>query len=299
METYVSIIVPYFNRIHYLKELIESVHKYADMPYQLIVHDDASVDNSTPEVFNMRENMSTIITNIGHNLGLCASMNRLVKTSTSEYIVYLCDDCALVSNCLKDIVNIISKPYVGYLHLTGATSPELNLKDTKFQVSGIKSGSALAFRRSVFDEVGGWREDVFTGASDVTFMTSILKKGYFATVPYGKEYVDNLSYIRHRNTDSSICMSGYDCSYPKIFNLKEKTYDAWCKMREAECNVITNSYNNIPAGITNLGYWNEYINKLLYTKHGNTNVERIDWESGKPHNHDRWKDLVINDNMLI
>lgn len=294
MEKYVSIIVPYFNRVHYLKELIDSVHKYADMPFQLIVHDDASVDGSTPEVFNMRDKMSTLILNIGHNLGISVSTNRLVNMATSEYIIFLNDDCVLVSSCLNNIVDILSRPYIGYLHLTQALDPNIDIKEPKFALTGIRSGSALAFRKDVWKEIGGWNEKVFSGMSDIAFMISIIKQGYFAATPYGKEYIVNLSYTRKGNSDSSMCASGYDCSHPKIFNLQEQYYDRYCKSREEYCNKITNSFRDVYAGICNFDYWCDYMVKLLSPKNG----ERIDWEIAKIHGHDKWKEHVTNDNKV-
>lgn len=298
METFVSIVVPYFNRVEYLKELIESAHKYADMPFQLIVHDDASVDGSTPDVFNLRDKISTLIINSGHNVGLPASVNRLVSLAASEYIIFLNCDCTFVSKCFKDIINILSKPYIGFTHLVNTINPDLNLTETKFSLVGLQSGSALAFRKSVWKEVGGWSENVHSGASDVAFVQSIFSKGYFGVTPYGKRYLSNLSYERVQNKDSSMGMSGYDCSYPKIFNL-ENDYDRYCKVREEECNRYANSLINVPGSITNMGYWCEYMNKVLSTKPGNTVSEKIDWEVAKLHNHDIWKDEILKDKDMI
>lgn len=298
MEKYVSIVVPYFNRPHYLRELIDSVHKYADIPFELIVHDDASVDGSTPEIFNMRDKMSSLIINQGHNLGISASVNRLVNIASSNYIIFLNDDCVFVNSCLNNIYEILSRPYVGYLHITQSSDPNINLQETRFGLTGIKSGSALAFRKNVWNDIGGWDETAFSGASDVAFMTAVFRHGYFAATPYGKEYVVNISHTRKGNSDSSMCMSGFDCSYHKIFNLKENNYDRYCKIREEECNRITNSFNKVPAGMSNLNYWHEYMTKLLYTKPGNTITERIDWDVAKMHGHDKWKDHIMNDSIL-
>lgn len=298
MEKYVSIIVPYFNRPHYLRELIDSVHKYADMPFELIVHDDASVDGSTPEVFNMRDKMSSLIINNGHNLGISASTNILVNMASSDYIIFLNDDCAFVNYCLNNILDILSRPYIGYLHLTGATNPDINIGEPKITLVGIQSGSALAFRKSVWKEIGGWNKDIPSGSSDVAFMTTVFKNGYFAATPYGKQYVINLSYARKGNSDSSMTMSGYDCSYHKIFNLKEKSYDEYCKMKETNCGIVRSWFEKAPEGMVNLSYWCEYTTKLLYTKPGNTIAERIDWEIAKGHGHDRWRDQIGSDNIL-
>lgn len=204
METFISIVVPYFNRPNYLKELIDSAHNYADMPFQLLVHDDSSVDGSTPEVFNLRNKVSTVIINSGHNIGLPASVNRLVSIASSEYIIFLNCDCAFVSKCFKDIFNILSKPYIGFINIVNVINPSNEPENIKFSLEGLQSGSALAFRKSLWKEVGGWHEGVHSGASDVAFVQSILSKGYFGATPYGKQYASNLSFDRVQNKDSSM-----------------------------------------------------------------------------------------------
>lgn len=295
MEEYVSIVVPYFNRIHYLKELIESAHKFANMPFELIIHDDSSVDGSTPELFNMRDEISTLVVNSGHNIGLPASVNRLVNIASSNYIIFLNCDCAFVSRCFENIVEILSRPYVGVIHLSNSIQPELKLHETRINLVGLQSGSSLAFRKEVWKEVGGWNENVHSGSSDASFIHSIFSKGYFAATPRGKKYVSNLSYERVQNRDSAMAASGYDCSYPKIFNLKKdfEGYDRYCKLREHLCNQHANSIINVPASITNLTYWCNYINKMLFDK------PEINWDIARLHCHDKWKNEIEEDKNTL
>lgn len=299
MEKYVSIIVPYFNRPHYLRELIDSVHKFADMPFELIVHDDASVDNSTSEIFNLRDRMSSLIINNGHNIGLSASVNRLVNMASSDYIIFLNCDCAFINPCFKNIFEILSRPYIGFVHIINSINPyEPNIQDTKFSLVGIQSGSALAFRKNVWREVGGW-SNVHSGAADVAFIFSIFSRGYFGATPFGKKYASNLSYERVQSQDSSMGMSGFDCSYPKIFGLSN--YDRECQIREQEYHSYADSpsLRTGPGGFTNIDYWHYYIMKLLFTKQGENAVDRIDWDAAKIHGHDRWKDDILKDRYSI
>lgn len=295
MESYVSIIVPHFNRIHYLKQLIESVHKYADLPFELIIHDDASIDGSTEELWKLKDKISTLIvnTNTGRNVGLPVSTNRLVKLASSDNIIFLNNDCVFVSPCLNDIVNIINRPYVGYLHLTEAIN--LNkYNEVKFKLNGIRSGSAIAFRRYIYDKVEGWNEFVYSEVSDSFFMTNIIKHGYFALSAYYKELAVNLA-TRKQGTMGS---TGYDCCYPKIFNLKG-SFDKYCKLNEVVCSNISNTLKKTPGEIGNLDYWDDYLKKLLETKRGSNKAYTVDWEVAKLHGHDKWKDLIMNDDILV
>lgn len=297
MENYVSIIVPYFNRIHYLRELIDSAHKCADMPFELIVHDDASVDGTTPEVFQIRDRVSSLIINNGHNIGISSSVNRLVNIASSEYIIFLNSDCAFINPCFKNIVDLLSKPYIGIVHIVNVIDPfEPNITNTRFSLTGLGSGSAMAFRKHVWREVGGW-PDVHSGSSDAAFVHSIFAKGYFVATPYGKTYAANLSHERAQNKDSSMGMSGYDCSHPKIFGINN--YDRECKIREEECNRYANSLTNVQGSITNINYWHDHMNKLLSTGTGNCSVDKINWETARLYGHDKWKDDILKDRNVI
>jgi len=294
METYISIVVPYFNRIHYLKQLIDSVHNYADMPFELLVHDDASVDGSTPEVFSLRDKMSVFIIGTGHNVGLPTATNRLVNIARSNFIIFLNADCVLNSPCLKKIVDILSKPYIGCLFLSNSTlnKPYIKtLSGAEFNLSGIGDGCAIAFRKEVWKEVGGWDEEVHSGVSDVVFVIRILLNGYFLVYPYEKRFVDNLSLLLQKNKDSSMCASGYDASYSKIFKLSN--FDKECKNREEMVNKRANSLINVEASITNLGYWRSYLSNLGVDK----GVKSINWDVAKKHGQDRWKDIMIKEEL--
>ncbi len=300
-DNYISIIVPYFNRIHYLKDLIDSVHDKADMPFELIVHDDASSDGSTSEVFSLVDDMSTLIINRGHNLGLSSSTNRLVSCASSEYIVFLNSDCILETPCLRNIYEILQRPYIGVVCLVNYSHIDKNIDETKFILGGGGAGCAMAFRKSVWENVGKWL-DVPTSASDIGFIFQTLRKGYFTAYPYGKKYVTNVSAEKMHNADSSMGITGYDNSLSKIFGMFDEQYNRTCKAREHILSVNANNLIDVPASIANMGYWVNYTNGLFYTDEYSkykTTEDKINWEIGKIHNHDKWKNEILNDNAIV
>ena len=156
-DKYFSIVIPYYCRLSYLETLIDSIYKYADMPVEIIVHDDGSVDDSSDVLYEkFRKLVSTLIVNpnTGHNLGLPVAANRCIKMATSKYIMFLNADTVLTKSMFLDLKNILDKEYVGYVCLEDrGNNPEISNNGTEFSIRpGIGGGSAMAFRKDFWEE---------------------------------------------------------------------------------------------------------------------------------------------------
>jgi len=92
---FLSVVVPHFCRIGYLKRALDSLARHADMPFEVIVHDDASSDADREELFGLSDQISITLFNNGHNMGLNEAVNRCVEMASSKYILFICDDCFL------------------------------------------------------------------------------------------------------------------------------------------------------------------------------------------------------------
>lgn len=85
----VSIILPTYNRIDFLKECLESIEKQTFSDYELIVIDDASTDGT--EIFlNSRENIKRI--RHSGNLGVSAARNNGIRSALGQYICFIDSD---------------------------------------------------------------------------------------------------------------------------------------------------------------------------------------------------------------
>ena len=184
-----SILIPEFGRPQYAIKCVESVHEFADMPVEIIIHDDGSGVHKQTELFNKLSNRtSTIIFNCGINFGLARSMNRCRNAASSKYLLKFDADTYMRSGFLRNIKAALDLPYVGIV----AVNPDKILDGPMVHTNkdGIKiklipsylTTLHLGFRRDVYDEVGGWDENVQTTASDVGFVGSIFGKGYFGAI---------------------------------------------------------------------------------------------------------------------
>lgn len=318
---FVSVVVPSYNRYHYLEELVDSVHKNADIPFELVVHDDNSNDGTRDKILsNLKDKVSSIILNNGLNLGLAGSINRATTIAGSNYIIMLNADCIISYPVFRDIVNVLKCPFVGCISLMtmAGDNPDIMLinDDTKFQfIRGIGAGCALAYRKDIFDKIGGWYNHVVaSGNSDVSFMIRLIKAGYFITalnVVNHDPHVRNLSNERKNCQDSTISDIYYDVSYPRLFGLEkskylklfnihqtgrsildpkigEEIYAQLSRKRFENAVDIMQTTYRAEEGDTNIEWADRFVHKLIKDDYS------IDKEVAKKYGHDKWINDIDN-----
>lgn len=303
-DQFFSICIPYFNRIHYLKRLLESFEQYADMPYEIIIHDDGSDDGSSEELFKMRDKYSTLIVNGYKNLGLATSLNRCVEMASSKYIFFLNSDCGLARPCLKMYKEMLDKPYVGAIlpgHGTGPDPEHAKLEGTWYMAGdyrfrlGVGGGtSMIVFRKDLWQEIGKFKEDLHIAASDIAMLNKIIRAGYFPAQQY--DIIDtalptcvNYSHAELANSDSTI-RGGLDNAYPPIFKGILSTEDLSEKKKQL-VDRAAHASESTPEAVHNFHYWVAYI-KSLQTR------GEINWDAAAKYSLDRWKDQVEADKIV-
>ena len=101
----VSIIIPTFNNLNYLKLSINSIRKNSSYNHEIIVHVNENKDNTIEylEKNKIKYTFSKI------NLGLCSSVNIAVKEITTDLILYTHDDMYFLPGWDKCLKNELSK----------------------------------------------------------------------------------------------------------------------------------------------------------------------------------------------
>lgn len=281
MREFISIIVPYFNRLHYLTRLINSVHENADIPFELIIHDDGSTDGSQIDLLKNSPNVSTIVYNTGEPMGLAASVDRLVALANSEYIIMLNADCIIIKpDTFSKVVTVLKNKFVGTIPLIGNFyGRDISKLKTNCPFGlhhNIGSGAAIAFRKSTFNEIGGWHpNEVGTCNSDVDFGIRVFKAGYFTAMIIGSTCVQNLSQTEHNMNDSTIG-TVRDASFTKLFNYDE--YEVDNDIRRDNIYINMEREYKLKGGNVNNEYWSNYIANM-FTEDG-----KIIWEYARIHN---------------
>jgi glycosyltransferase involved in cell wall biosynthesis len=318
-DKFISVCVPTFCRPDYLKKLIDTLEQYADMPYELIVGDDGSPDmRLKEEVYKMADRISITLFNNGSNMGLCAAANNVIALAHSKYVLFMNDDCFFVGPCLKDVCNVLSKRYVGVVSPCNDMGPisdndVCNVNGTRMAVSNfLGGGSSMAFRKEVWQQVGGWDERSTSGQSDNVFFFNILRAGYWKAVVEGHDSikVGNFVYGTAYN-DTAKIMGGSDCCLPKLFGpgITEEKRLYWNQMRRVACQFWVDGERTIPNretyddrpnptyGHNDIPYWSNYFMDIFGGKHSNS-AKEINWEIANRHTQDQWKNEIKKDFRL-
>lgn len=166
----ISIIIPTFNRIDFLKKAIASVQKQTYKNYELIIVDDGSTDKTS----EFLETLCDIKIITQENTGVAAARNAGIKIASGEYIAFLDSDDIWLEHKLKTQVEWLeSNPSIKWVH-----SNELWFRDgqevkqlKKHQKGGadqflqcikecVISPSTVVIHKDLLAQVGGFDEEM-------------------------------------------------------------------------------------------------------------------------------------------
>lgn len=196
--TDISIIIPVYNRYHFLKKCLYSIRLQNFSKYEVIVIDDAS----TERMDDLRRYCDLFIRN-NINLGPAYSRNIGALRSKGRILLFLDCDTVLISNTLLNI-NAFFEREPSVSGLGGSGPPDKSGKDAeymrgksynRFGVSKTTRHSPkdddfriydydniesafLAVRREVFNELGGFDPYWFYMGEDRDFCLSLKEHGY-------------------------------------------------------------------------------------------------------------------------
>lgn len=304
-DSFFSVVIMSYTRPGYLKNLLESIHEHADMPFEIIVHDDASGGEVEAEIFNTcRGLMSTFILGspLAINMGLAASANRAIALANSDYILFLNDDTKIVKPPFQALKQVLDVPYVGSFgpwqcankKKPGAIKPAtqtnipVSANGIDFHIGPLANGAGIfSFKKERWVEVGGFPQ-VYTNAGDTCFMISLLKHGYFNASAYinREEMFTNVDQLAGYE-DPTAGKTPFDASYPQIFGVDIDTFVKANHLRRHNMQNYSHHQYYCEEGIVNHTWWDELFQKAR------TGVDHgYDWNVFKPYGQDQWKDLV-------
>lgn len=112
----VSVCIPTYNRSEYLREAIESVLMQSFSDFELIICDNASIDNTTEVVNSFCDSRITYHRNT-ENLGSFNNVNLCLKLAKGEYITIFHDDDVMLQDNILDKVSFLDAyPKAGLVH---------------------------------------------------------------------------------------------------------------------------------------------------------------------------------------
>jgi len=180
----VSIIIPVFNQLNYTKLAIESIRKYTNVPYEIIVIDNGSTDRTYEYLLSLGD--VKVIRN-PQNYGFPKAVNQGLSASMGEYIVILNNDVIVTNRWLErllehlydnsiSIIGPMSNYVSGFQVLDGAEkfysndgkideealqkfADEIYIKNRgKRLVCPRVAGLCMLIKRDVINKIGGFDE---------------------------------------------------------------------------------------------------------------------------------------------
>ncbi len=192
MTKFASLVVLSFNRASYMKRSVESLWANTTLPYQLIVMDDASDEETQDLVYSWvrQKRVSTALFNVDHNMGLGVAINRAAQISQGEYFCKLDSDLDYTPGWLEHVETLLdAHSEIGCLGLFKYEHPPCRFKDKLIADHGdyyeVEDfvGSALCMRREVYDLCGPWIETLGSFSEDVQFKIAVQQCGYVMALP--------------------------------------------------------------------------------------------------------------------
>ena len=191
----ITILIPTYNNLDYLKLCIKSIKNNSSNKYKIILH----INEGTDGTLDYANENNLEYTFSKTNIGLCASINNSCKLVKTKYILYAHDDMYFCPEWDIHLINEINKighdkfylsaVLIGYLeHIRfncGDTINEFNedklLKNYKkknfYDYQGSHYAPHLVSKR-IWDKVGGFSEEFYPGvASDPDFNMKLWKEG--------------------------------------------------------------------------------------------------------------------------
>lgn len=184
-----SIVVPNWNGSDVIVDCIESINKQTLRPFEVIVVDNGSIDDSVDEIRNKFPHVKLI--ELEKNIGFAGGVNVGIKASKGDYVFLFNNDAELEKDAIKELISTAIKensditqcviltdngklidsvgdeysnwglPYPGMRNQPSAKVP--NHDKEIFSASG---GASL-YKKSLFKELGYFDEAFFAYYEDV------------------------------------------------------------------------------------------------------------------------------------
>ncbi len=185
MKPTVSIVIPVYNGQNFLEETIHSAFNSDYSPLEVIVVNDGSTDNSLQVAMSLLKQYSDLEIIDQENGGVASARNTGIKKASGKYILPLDGDDLIDSSYISRSVEILEENEK--VKVVYCQARKFNEKGSKSWNLKPFSRNALArdnmifvsalFRKSDWQKVGGFSEDMKMGREDWEFWIKMLKDG--------------------------------------------------------------------------------------------------------------------------
>jgi GT2 family glycosyltransferase len=199
-----SICVANYNGVVFLRDCLDSIFAQSiDAEIEVIVHDDASTDNSVSWLLKHYPNVELLASQ--ENVGFCVGNNRMVAHARGDYLLLLNNDAALHSDALAALLSLARKQNPAgiatlpqYDWESGALvdrgclidpfyNPIPNLDEARQNVAMV-IGACLFLPRTLWSQLGGFPEWLGSIGEDLYLCCQARLRGFPVQVTTGSGY---------------------------------------------------------------------------------------------------------------
>lgn len=267
----VSIIIVNYNTKFLIDQTIESIlKKTKDIKYEIIVVDNASVDESINYLIEKYKNKIKLIKN-NKNLGFGRANNEGVKYAKGKYLFFLNPDTILIENSIKQMHDYMESNLNQNIAVCGGNlytvdmepnfSCQKKLYSNYTEFSFIKekilkyilkkkisfnygnkerkveyiSGANIFITKKVFLELGKFDSDFFMYFEETELLARVLRKGYkIMSIPWVK-----IIHLEGQSNKISLL------KWQFFFESKYKYFYKVYSLREAKINYLISQFKYI------------------------------------------------------
>ena len=186
-KIFLSIIIPVFNNLNHVLDLLKSVDISNSKNIEVIIIDDGSKPKLKKKLNKFKLKYKYI-----KNLGPSYARNFGAKISSGKFLLFLDSDLVLPKNFLKRLINLLKKekikigtiPYGIKSNIDNIFSQykaffdyfNVCLKLKGLKETGYIIGSSCVFRRKIFFKSKGWNQNIKTPSTEHEEFTKRLEK---------------------------------------------------------------------------------------------------------------------------
>lgn len=196
-----TVVIPNYNGIEYIKPCLESLYACKGEPFDIIVVDDASTDDSVAYLQTQTDKITLLTSDA--NSGFAASVNRGIAAATTQTVILLNNDTTVESDFVTAMVKAVENERVfsasakmvdmhrpeyidgagdfycalgwAFAYGKGKKTKEFGLKERKIFSS---CGGAAIYKKSILEKIGLFDEAHFAYLEDVDLGYRAAIEGY-------------------------------------------------------------------------------------------------------------------------
>ena len=266
LEPLVSVVIPYYNDGLYIEETVNSILNQTYQNIEIIIVNDGSTDEFSIQKLRIFNNSKIKIIH-QKNTGLSSARNVGFRNAFSEYILTVDSDDMFVNSFIEKAIIILQKN--NQIAAVSAWAKGFGVREFLWKATGgtlenfvynNQSVACALIRKSVWQRIEGYREELKSGYEDWDFWLRVTHLGYSVFV-----IQEPLFLYRQKKTSMMIeTLNKHAEVYKNLVTLNQNIFkDFFIDLLVAkESQIASNTYEKIEVLLNSKDY--KLGNFLLY-----------------------------------